>query len=516
MKKFYIETVGCQMNALDSELAAAELIAAGWERTETRKDAALLLFNTCSVREHAEEKIYSALGRLKHWKTQKPGSLIGVMGCMAQKDQDRIFVRAPHVDVVVGPGQIDRLVALVADAAATGTRQIAVSVDRFENRNAPGAVRESFRQHDPKRLRGVRPRVFQAMVRIMFGCNKFCSYCVVPSVRGPEQSRPPKDILNEIRTLAEQGCVEVTLLGQTVNSYRYVEGGKTTRLADLLVEIDKIPGIRRVRFVSSYPTDMSDALLQAVRDLPTAAPYLHVPAQHGSNAVLERMRRRYTVEEYKDLCDRIYETIPGAAITSDFIVGFCGETEEEFERMADLIKYARFKNSFIFKYSTRPGNEAARTMVDDVPEEVKKRRNNELLAVQDAICAEWNASFVGKTVEILVEGPSKREAKQNASPADEALYADAEPLEATVDATGSVAPISTETSTGQVVSAEEMLAASRPGVWTASDEIVQLTGRTACDRIVVFNGPRSLAGEFRRVKVVDGSPFTLMGELVEN
>jgi tRNA-2-methylthio-N6-dimethylallyladenosine synthase len=244
---------------------------------------------------------------------------------------------------------------------------------------------------------------------------------------------------------------------------------------------------------------MTDALLQAVRDLPTATPYLHVPAQHGSNAVLERMRRRYTVEEYKDLCDRIYETIPGAAITSDFIVGFCGETEEEFAETVELVKYARFKNSFIFKYSVRPGNEAARTMVDDVPEEVKKRRNNELLAVQDAICAEWNASFVGKTVEVLVEGPSKKEARQTASPADEALYADAEPSEAS----------------GNVVSAEEILAASRPGVWAPSDEIVQLTGRTPCDRVVVFNGPRSLAGVFRNVKITDGSPFTLMGELTD-
>ena len=503
---FYIETVGCQMNTLDSELAAAELIAAGWTRTDSRKDADLIVFNTCSVREHAEEKIYSSLGRLKHWKTQKPGTLIAVMGCMAQKDQTTIFKRAPHVDVVCGPGQIDQLTKLVASAAATGAQQIAVSVNRFENKNNPHAVRDSFRLYDPIRLKETRPRVFQAMVRIMFGCNKFCSYCIVPSVRGPEQSRPPKDILNEIKTLADQGVVEVVLLGQTVNSYRYVEGEKTTRLADLLVEIDKIPGIRRVRFVSSYPTDMTDDLLQAVRDLPSSTPFLHVPAQHGANSMLKRMRRHYTLEEYKDLVDRIYQIVPGAAITSDFIVGFCGETEEEFQQTVDLVRYARFKNSFIFKYSERPGNEAARTMNDDVPEDVKKRRNNELLAVQNEISLEQSKSFVGKTVEILVEGPSKRETKSIAA---DALYEEAAPVEATVDATGNVAPLPART----VASVDDLLANSALSAF--GRDVVQMTGRTVCDRIVVFDGSRTLAGEFRKIQITDATPFTLVGELVE-
>lgn len=508
--KFYIETVGCQMNTLDSELAAAELMSAGWERVDSRKDARLVVFNTCSVREHAEEKIYSALGRLKHWKAQKPGSLIAVMGCMAQKDQTNIFTRAPYVDIVCGPGQIDRLTSLVAAAAATGAQQIAVGVNRFENKNNPHAVRDSFRLFDPKRLAEARPRVFQAMVRIMFGCNKFCSYCIVPSVRGPEQSRPPKDILSEIRTLADQGVVEIVLLGQTVNSYRYVEGEKTTRLSDLLVEIDKIPGIRRVRFVSSYPTDMTDELLQTVRDLPTATPYLHVPAQHGANSTLKRMRRHYTLEEYKDLVDRIYATVPGAAITSDFIVGFCGETEEEFEKTAELIRYARFKNSFIFKYSVRPGNEAARTMADDVPEEVKKRRNNELLAVQNEISYESSRSFVGKTVEILVEGPSKREAKSMTP--EEALYAESVPLEATVDTVGNIAPIPEGSS--KLTTVDDLLATAPSGVKKTSD-LVQMTGRTVCDRIVVFDGARSLAGTFQQIRITAATPFTLCGELVK-
>lgn len=508
--KFYIETVGCQMNTLDSELAAAELISAGWTPADSRKDAALIVFNTCSVREHAEEKIYSALGRLKHWKTQKPGSLIAVMGCMAQKDQTTIFKRAPYVDVVCGPGQIDRLKVLVANAMETGVQQIAVSVNRFENKNNPHAVRDSFRLYDPIRMKETRPRPFQAMVRIMFGCNKFCSYCIVPSVRGPEQSRPPKDILNEIRTLADQGVVEIVLLGQTVNSYRYVEGEKTTRLSDLLVEIDKIPGVRRVRFVSSYPTDMTDDLLHAVADLPTSTPFLHVPAQHGANSMLKRMRRHYTVEEYKDLVDRIYDIVPGASITSDFIVGFCGETEEEFQQTADLIRYARFKNSFIFKYSVRPGNEAARTMVDDISEELKKRRNNELLAVQNEISLASSKTFIGKTVEILVEGPSKREAR--GSNAEETLYEEAAPIEATIDTTGNIAPIPENSS--KLTSVDALLAQSRSSVFGAND-MAQMTGRTVCDRIVVFDGSRNLAGRFCKIKITDASPFTLCGELVE-
>lgn len=495
--KFYIETVGCQMNALDSELAAAELISAGWERLDSRKDADLIVFNTCSVREHAEEKIYSALGRLKHWKTQKPGSLIAVMGCMAQKDKDVVFQRAPYVDVVVGPGKIDRLAALVADAARTGAPQLAVGIDRFERKADRQTVKDSFRLYDPIRLPQTRPRVFQAMVRIMFGCDKFCSYCVVPSVRGPEQSRSPKEILDEVKTLADQGCVEIALLGQTVNSYRFEENGKTTRLADLLAMIDAVPGVRRVRFVSSYPTDMTDELLQAVRDLPSVMPYLHVPAQHGADSVLKRMRRRYTAARYRELVDRIYETIPGAAITSDFIVGFCGETEEEFQQTIELVRYAKFKNSFIFKYSERPGAEAARIYRDDVPEETKKRRNNELLAVQNEISYAWNKTFVGKETEILVEGPSKREARSAAR--EETLYEESD---------RAIEPFENSKDPKVVAEIGDLLATAAPNGTS------QLTGRTECDRIIVFNGSPELAGSFRRVRIVDAAPFTLFGELI--
>jgi tRNA-2-methylthio-N6-dimethylallyladenosine synthase len=295
----------------------------------------------------------------------------------------------------------------------------------------------------------------------------------VPSVRGPEQSRPPREIETEIRQLAEQGCLEVTLIGQTVNSYRATEGEKTWRLQDLFAMIQEIDGIRRIRFVTNYPTGMTDELLQAVRDIPKVMPFLHIPAQSGSNSVLRRMKRHYTTEDYRDLIDRIYATIPGAAITSDFIVGFCGETDEEFQQTVDLVKYGRFKNSFIFKYSVRPGTKAAELFQDDVLDVVKRERNNELLNVQNAISRELNQEFLGKTVEILVEGISKTAAKSCRS--------------------------------GDLVQIDP----------SPSQPLVQLTGHTPCDRIVVFDAlPEEtdrLVGQILPVTITHVAPFTLFG-----
>jgi len=507
--KFYIETVGCQMNVLDSELATAGLIEAGYQPVSAKRYADIVLFNTCSVRQHAEDKVYSALGRLKHWKDQKPGSIIGVMGCMAQKDKETIFQRAPHVDLVLGPGQLRRLPDLVKAIEEKQGRQIAVSLDRTQGRGnrgkgigedmhseplspipyplsplekspTPSAIKDSFRQYDPQRLLRARSNPYQAMVRIMFGCDKFCSYCIVPDVRGPEQSRPPHEIEAEIRQLADQGCLEVTLIGQTVNSYRYKQGtvlldrstDQVWRLQDLFAMIENIDGIRRVRFVTSYPRGMTDELLQSIRDLPKVMPFIHVPAQSGSNTVLQRMKRHYTVEEYRDLLDRINATIPGAAVTSDFIVGFCGETDEEYQQTVDLVRYGRFKNSFIFKYSVRPGTKAAELFADDVPESVKKRRNNELLAIQNAISLELNAAMVGQTVEILVEGVSKNFSKRQNTP--------------------------------------DLVQIDLPG--QDKQETVQLTGHTPCDRIVVFDGSPKLVGQIIPVKITAVAPFTLFGE----
>jgi tRNA-2-methylthio-N6-dimethylallyladenosine synthase len=483
-KRLYIETVGCQMNVLDSELVAADLLAAGYELVHSARQADTILFNTCSVRQHAEDKIYSALGRLRQFKEHRPGVIIGVIGCMAQKDQERIFQRAPHVDLVVGPGQLRQLQALLeqlrsnkmrplpeilpspigrgAGGEGLGTktsRILEVSLDRKAGTRS--SVRDSFQKYDPHRTAALRAVPHQALVRIMFGCDKFCSYCIVPSVRGPEQSRPADEIYEEVCRLADDGCLEVTLIGQTVNSYSDSSNGRTLRLADLLARLHEIGGIKRLKFVTNYPKHMSDDLLAAVRDLPKVSPYLHIPAQSGSNKILKRMKRGYTVEEYREMLARIYETIPGAAVTSDFIVGFCGETEEDLQQTVDLVRLGRFKNSFIFKYSARPGTKAAELFEDDVPESVKRRRNNELLAVQNEVSLEENQPFLGRTVEILVEGPSKVSRKKN----------------------------------------EDV-------------ETVQLVGRTACDRIVVFEGSKELTGKILPVIIEKMDAFTLVGKLV--
>ena len=455
VKQLYIETVGCQMNVLDSELVVASLLQAGYCLVDTPRKADVILFNTCSVRQHAEDKIYSALGRLKHLtKEHRPGKIIGVLGCMAQKDQQLIFKRAPHVDLVVGPGQLGRLPALLDEIAAGGGPRMEVSPDR--KAGSRSSVQEGFGCCEPLRLVAARSSRHQAMVRVVFGCDKFCTYCIVPSVRGPEQSRPAAEIEAEVRQLADQGCLEVTLLGQTVNSYKSTAG--TVRLADLLYRLHDVGGLRRLKFVTNYPRHMTDDLLEAVRDLPKVSPYLHVPAQSGSNRILKRMKRGYTVEEYREMLGRIRQTVPEAAVTSDFIVGFCGETEEDFHETVDLVRQGRFKNSFIFKYSPRPGTRSAELYADDVPDEVKRRRNNELLAIQNAISQEENRPLLGRTVEILVEGPSKTSRKQ----------------------------------------AEE-------------GPVVQLTGRTVCDRIVVFEGHRRLIGRLVPVEISQTSAFTLFG-----
>ncbi|MGQ9575896.1 MAG: tRNA (N6-isopentenyl adenosine(37)-C2)-methylthiotransferase MiaB [Thermoguttaceae bacterium] len=456
-QRLYIYTVGCQMNVLDSELVLGSLLEAGYQPAQSPRHADVILLNTCSVRQHAEDKIYSLLGRLKAHKDQHPHKILGVLGCMAQKDREEIFKRAPHVDLVVGPGQLGQVTLLLERLAAGHGRQIAVSLDRASGPEGP--ARSSFARFDPPRDLRARPGPHQAIVRIMSGCNRRCSYCVVPSVRGPEQCRPPAEIEQEVRRLADQGCLEVTLLGQTVNSYRGTWGGRTFRLADLLERLQAVEGIQRLRFATNHPQHMTDQLLQAVRDLAKVCPHLHVPAQSGSNRILRRMKRGYTAEAYRDMLARIRQTVPQASVTSDFIVGFCGETEEDFQQTLALLREGRFKNSFIFKYSPRPGTQAAELYPDDVPEPVKRRRNHELLAVQNAISQQENRQFLGRTVEILVEGPSKTGRKQ---PQD------------------------------------------RP--------TVQLVGRTPCDRIVVFDGPRELIGRLVPVEVTETTAFTLFGK----
>jgi tRNA-2-methylthio-N6-dimethylallyladenosine synthase len=308
----------------------------------------------------------------------------------------------------------------------------------------------------------MRTTPFQAFVRIQIGCDKFCTYCIVPSTRGPEQSRHPDAIVDEARRLAEEGCLEVTLLGQTVNSYRFRhEDGRVTRLSDLLERLNAISGLVRVRFITSYPLDMTNDLLDAVRDLPKVVKYLHVPAQSGCDDVLARMKRGYTSGDYREMMGRIRERCPVASVSSDFIVGFCGETEESFQLTMDLTRESDFKNSYIFKYSPRPGTRAIDKFEDDIPEETKKIRNNDLLAVQNANSLRSHRAMVGREVEVLVEGTGK-------------VFANREP-----------------------------------------GALPQLTGRSMADHIVVFDAPERLTGSVVKARVVDATSFTLFAEVLE-
>jgi tRNA-2-methylthio-N6-dimethylallyladenosine synthase len=458
MKKLYIETVGCQMNVLDSEMVVASLRRQGYDLAHSVEEADTILFNTCSVREHAEEKVYNNLYHLKKMKLEHPEKIIGVMGCMAQKDQKLVFEKAPFVDLVVGPGQLHRIPDLLRDVAAGAGQQMAVSLGRRDG--SQDEIRRSHESFDPLRDPTMRPTPYQAYLRIQIGCDKFCTYCIVPMTRGPEQGRSPDLIVAEAKELANQGCKEIVLLGQTVNSYKYVDGDKTTRLADLLEMIHEVDGIQRIKFVTNYPKDMTQHLLETVRDLPKCSTYLHVPAQSGSDEVLKRMKRGYTVADYFEMMDRINKILPKAAVSSDFIVGFCGETDADFQMTVDLVRKCRFKNSFIFKYSVRPGTKGAELYADDVPEEVKQQRNIELLNIQNAICQEDNLRFLGETVEVLVEGPSKVSVRRN-----------------------------------------------------ETGPMRQMTGRTNCDRIVVWDGNERQAGELLPILIHDASPHTLFGSV---
>ena len=455
-KRLYIETVGCQMNLLDSEQVVASLRRLGYRLVDSPREADAILLNTCSVRQHAEDKVYSRLGRLRRLKSQHPDKIIGVLGCMAQKDQRLIFERAPYVDLVVGPGQLHQVPELIEKIAAGEGPRMEVSLGRKQGTRQ--AVTRSHESFDPLRDAAMRPTPFQAYVRIQIGCDKFCTYCIVPSVRGPEQCRPPDKIVAEARRLADQGCVEITLLGQTVNSYRYTRGERTTRLADLLYLLDPIEGIRRLKFVTNYPKDMTDDLLTAVADLSKVSPYLHVPAQSGSDRVLARMKRGYTVDDYLGMMACIRQTVPDCAVSSDFIVGFSGETEDDFAQTVELVRQCRFKNSFIFKYSRRPDTKGAELYADDVSYPVKQRRNNELLAVQNAISEEDNQQFIGRTVEVLIEGLSKSAVKAG-----------------------------------------------------AEGPVLQLSARTPCDRIVVLEGNRRQIGRIIPVVIYDATAHTLFG-----
>ncbi len=473
-KRIYLETWGCQMNVLDSELVMGQLRAMGYQPTDDYRAADVVLLNTCSVRQHAEEKVYSRLGELKKAKGHRPDMILGVIGCMAERDHSGIQERAPHVDLLCGPGNLNQIPGLIAEVAETRVRAVALEQDH--SRKRPAAERtllyDSIEALDRSRTLETIGSSHQSYIRVQRGCDKFCTFCVVPFTRGPERSRPPEHIVEEAAKLAELGSKEITLLGQTVNSYSFAENGRTVRFAELLERIHAVGGIERIRFVTSYPGDFTDDILHAMRDLPKLCEYLHVPAQSGSNAVLKRMKRQYSVEQYIDLIERARSIVPGISLASDFIVGFCGETDEDHEKTLALIERIRYKNIFMFKYSNRPGTAADRNLPDDVPEAIKQRRLLDLVALQNRCSLDHHRAMIGRCVEVLVEGYSKAAIK-----AQEA-----------------------EQSRGHEVS------------WRRSD---QLTGRTRGDEIVVFTGPSSLIGKTVSIRVTAATALTLHGELSE-
>jgi len=444
-KKVFIKTFGCQMNEYDSDKMADVLGAAqGYEPTDDPEQADLILFNTCSVREKAQEKVFSDLGRVKHLKQK--GVLIGVGGCVASQEGEAIIQRAPFVDVVFGPQTLHRLPELLAQRERQAKPQVDISFPEIEK----------FDHLPPAKVDGA-----SAFVSIMEGCSKYCSYCVVPYTRGEEVSRPFDDVLVEIAGLADQGVKEVTLLGQNVNAYRGAMGD-TTEIADfaLLIEyVAEIPGIERIRYTTSHPNEFTPRLIEAYAKVPKLVSHLHLPVQHGSDRILMAMKRGYTAMEYKSTIRKLRAIRPDISMSSDFIVGFPGETEDDFNKMMKLIEDVGFDSSFSFIFSPRPGTPAA-NLADDTPHEVKLKRLQHLQATIEANVRRISASREGTVQRILVEG-----------------------------------------------------AARRPGPNGAAE----LMGRTECNRIVNFDGgPQGtrLVGQMLDVRITQALPHSLRGEVL--
>lgn len=444
-KKVFIKTFGCQMNEYDSDKMADVLNAAeGYEPTDDPEQADLILFNTCSVREKAQEKVFSDLGRVKHLKQK--GVLIGVGGCVASQEGDAIIQRAPFVDVVFGPQTLHRLPELLAKRAQQAKPQVDISFPEIEK----------FDHLPPAKVEGA-----SAFVSIMEGCSKYCSYCVVPYTRGEEVSRPFDDVLVEIAGLADQGVKEVTLLGQNVNAYRGAMGD-TAEIADfalLLEYVAEVPGIERIRYTTSHPNEFTPRLIEAYAKIPKLVNHLHLPVQHGSDRILMAMKRGYTAMEYKSTIRKLRAIRPDISMSSDFIVGFPGETEDDFNKMMKLIEDIGFDSSFSFIFSPRPGTPAA-NLADDTPHEVKLKRLQHLQATIEANVRRISASREGTVQRILVEGPSRRPGKDGAA---------------------------------------------------------ELMGRTECNRIVNFDGGPNgarLVGQMIDVRITQALPHSLRGEVL--
>lgn len=408
--KYHLTSYGCQMNKLDSELVESRLRQRGYVAAASEGDADVVLINTCSVRQHAEDRVWSKLGKLRIRKRGEPRLVVGVLGCMAQEHKRYLVSRMPHVDLVVGPsafGDIDDTVEKARlrnheladgrDPARTKHEVVGAGVVTVDQGVSGDLIRRDVR---------VRPHRSQAFVSIMRGCNMPCTYCIVPTTRGDEVSRPIADVVEEAQRLCDDGVTEITLLGQTVNAYGRDLTGQGATLARLLRALHEIPSLRRLAFITSHPNFLSAELVDAIAELPKVGRYLHLPAQSGSNAVLKAMRRGYTTERYLARVDQLRQKAPDVELHSDFIVGYPGETAADFEQTVAFLRTVGFAQSYVFKYSPRPGTLAAE-LADDVPEAEKERRNAVLLAAQEELTMAKNRALVGTTAEVLVEGESK-------------------------------------------------------------------------------------------------------------
>jgi tRNA-2-methylthio-N6-dimethylallyladenosine synthase len=437
LKTFFVKTYGCQMNELDSEIMVGQLLERGLSRTDDEHSADLLIFNTCSIRDLAERKAMGKLGRLGY--SLHKDVIIGVTGCMANAKKETLFQKLPHVDFVLGTNNIHDLNNVLDEVLSS--RKFTVRTD------------DQF-THELNYLAAKRDDPIKAYVSIIRGCDKFCTYCVVPYTRGPEVSRSPDSIIEECQQLAAKGYKEITLLGQNVNSYGKDKPEWKALFHDLLYRIDNIEGIERVRFMTSHPVDITRELMEAIRDLKSLCEFVHFPLQAGSNRILKKMHRIYTVEQYMEKVQMLTEIVPNVALGTDIIVGFPTETEEEFQMTYDKLKEIRYDTAFLFTYSPRNGTPAMRWK-DDIPDDVKEDRHQRLAKLQEEISAEKRQAFLGSTVEVLVESQNFKNA-------------------------------------------------------------AFLKGRTRCWKNVLFPGDPSLIGTLQQVKVHSYSHHTLLGDRVES
>jgi tRNA-2-methylthio-N6-dimethylallyladenosine synthase len=383
----YVETYGCQMNVADSELVARILSDSGYTLVEQPEEADVILLNTCAVREHAEERVIGRASQLSGLRRARPGLTLGILGCMAQRLGKELAHRAPFVNLVAGPDAYRRLPQLLEESS--GNAMLDVRLDRGEHYHGISPVR--------------RPQT-NAWVTIIRGCDRFCTFCIVPFVRGRERCSPPEEVLRQVHDVAAQGFGEVTLLGQTVNSYRFGDTG----FASLLRQVAAVDGIRRVRFVSPYPLDFDQATIDAMATVPQICAGLHLPVQSGSDSQLQRMARGYTIGQYRELVAQLRAAMPGISLTTDIITGFCGETEDDFQQTVAMMEEIRFDAAFMFKYSQREGTRAQKRLADDVPEPLKIARLEQIIALQERISKEINEAQLGQVVDVMVEGESKR------------------------------------------------------------------------------------------------------------